>query len=646
MSISAILTPNFFDLYCNSITTRVPIVGTKGDKGDAGINGIKGDPGTPGTAGAKGDQGDPGILGLGPVGMTPNVNALSYASGILNVEPANLIFGGVLDTTAQTIAGAKTFDSDLATNSNLLLPTTSLTVGTVEIGGSAFMHNFGPAGGCVNLGLATGNIDASNVGAQYNTAIGDSALSSVHTVTHNCAMGTFAASSLTDGTDNVFIGYTCGENLLSGSSNTIIGANAGVNYVSNETSNILINHPGVVGDSNTLRLGNGQTKNFIAGINGVTVTNPANMVVCDSVNNQLGTMAIPSTLTIGAPSGVANANGLDITGTVLTAHLATDTSPGLLSAVSQSIAGVKSFEADILAQTNVDLVTTTATTGIIKQNNARFLHSKGTDSVYVGQNAGTLTTTASNNAGIGQGALGSITTGGQNTAVGTLAGSSLTTESSNILVGFEAGVLYFAGESANIVFGNNGVSGDHNTIRLGDPAIHSSSYQAGIFEGAAIPDGNHPQLVLIDPTDDRLATNSLVYRDYMMGGLASQNSGNITAATVNGVGATISGAGFLTGNTIRVIIMGKQVTVIFPAWVVTANSGVATIILFTALSPALPLPYNTSASYNIMSQNVGAPVTNSYVTVDALGGLSIQFAATLVTNYGNTAVSSFTYISQ
>jgi hypothetical protein len=509
----------------------------------------------------------PTPLTVGPVSAVSTADALDITSNVLTAHVADNVNAGLLSVVAQNIAGDKTFFGNIIGEQNMTLPASTLTTGAYQLGGSAFMHNFGPAGGCVNVGLATGNIDPSNVSAQYNTAIGDGALASVHTVTHNCAMGTFAASSLTDGTENVFIGYANGENLLTGSSNTIIGAHAGVNYTTNETSNILINHPGVTGDSNVIRIGNGQTETFMTG--------------------------------------------------------------------------------DVSVPKNLLMPVTTATTGSIYQGINTFLHTFGSNSTYLGVVAGNLTNTGNLNVGVGQGALRAITTGSSNTCVGTNAGEHISTGSTNILIGDEAGTDLLSNETNNILLGHVGVTSHNNEIRIGNPGVpQTSNYQTGIIEGAVVPDANHPQFMLIDPTNDRLATNGLVYRDYFMGGLASQNSGTITAATVNGSGATISGSGFLTGNTIRIIIMGKQVTVIFPAWVVTANTGVANLIVFTALSPPLPLPYNTSASYNLMSENASTPVTTSYATVDALGGLSIQFAATLVVNYGNTAVSSFTYISQ
>lgn len=52
-------------------------------------------------------------LTLGAIGASPNANAATYSGGILNLEPANASFGGVVTTGNQTFAGDKTFDGEI-----------------------------------------------------------------------------------------------------------------------------------------------------------------------------------------------------------------------------------------------------------------------------------------------------------------------------------------------------------------------------------------------------------------------------------------------------------------------------------------------------------------------------------------------------
>lgn len=54
----------------------------------------------------------PGVS-LAPIGSTPNANGASVASGVLNLQPANGSFGGVVTTGSQPFVGVKTFSSGI-----------------------------------------------------------------------------------------------------------------------------------------------------------------------------------------------------------------------------------------------------------------------------------------------------------------------------------------------------------------------------------------------------------------------------------------------------------------------------------------------------------------------------------------------------
>ena len=193
----------------------------------------------------------------------------------------------------------------------------------------------------LSAGAATGNVI--NTG---NTAFGASSLSSIQSSSEgsNTAIGYACLPALTTGRQNTFVGrnsgyyYTTGTFnsgfgyqalvndtigtfncafgyeplaiLNGGSYNIGIGQYAGYNYTSTESSNILLSSPGVISESNTLRIGsatgtgNGQLNTaFIAGINGNTVSSAA-MVTINTSTDQLGTATIPSgNITITGDSG-------------------------------------------------------------------------------------------------------------------------------------------------------------------------------------------------------------------------------------------------------------------------------------------------------------------------------------------------------
>lgn len=56
-------------------------------------------------------SGGGGVTSLNPIGSTPNANGATITGSVLNLEPTNGTYGGVLNTDTQTIAGSKAFIS-------------------------------------------------------------------------------------------------------------------------------------------------------------------------------------------------------------------------------------------------------------------------------------------------------------------------------------------------------------------------------------------------------------------------------------------------------------------------------------------------------------------------------------------------------
>jgi hypothetical protein len=103
----------------------------------------------------------------------------------------------------------------------------------------------------------------------YNTATGYYALPRNTTGNFNTAIGDDALSSNTTGTNNIALGSGAGGNLTTGDNNIEIG------------------NVGVHAESDTLRIGTGQTNTYIAGISGVTVAGGIGVIVDSS--GHLGT---------------------------------------------------------------------------------------------------------------------------------------------------------------------------------------------------------------------------------------------------------------------------------------------------------------------------------------------------------------------
>src|SRR5436190_2249805 len=125
--------------------------------------------------------------------------------------------------------------------------------------------------------------------------------------------------------------------------------------------------------------------------------------------------------------------------------------------------------------------------------NALFSLTTGTYNTALGLYSLQGTTTGKLNTATGAGTL-LLNTGDRNTAIGAAALLTNSTGSGNIALGSTAGVNLTTG-SNNIDIGNDGVAGESNTIRVGDPAIHESIFLAGI---SPITPEAPIQVVLVD----------------------------------------------------------------------------------------------------------------------------------------------------
>jgi hypothetical protein len=229
-----------------------------------------------------------------------------------------------------TISGTGT---NAAGNVNIPVTTTTGRSGVIEVNGSRFIHSFGNNN--VFTGVDSGNFTLSGDGNSSfgvnssqsltigagNSALGYQALSSGADVNFNIAIGVAALLSLVDSDNNVAIGTDALKNSVHGESNLAIGrigSGVGNSYTGSESHNILIQNSGVLGESNTLRIGTTgsgtaeQNRTFLAGVQGVNVGSTATVVTMDS--EQMGTAAIvagsgitvtptANTITISAAGG-------------------------------------------------------------------------------------------------------------------------------------------------------------------------------------------------------------------------------------------------------------------------------------------------------------------------------------------------------
>jgi hypothetical protein len=126
-----------------------------------------------------------------------------------------------------------------------------------------------------------------NTTGSNNSAFGLDALYFNNTGGNNTASGFEALYSNATGSDNTAFGFGALQNNTAGSSNVAIGSGAGIRLTSGN-KNILLGNKGVASESNTMRLGQTQTRTFIAGIAGVPVSGSTVLI---NGKGQLGILA-------------------------------------------------------------------------------------------------------------------------------------------------------------------------------------------------------------------------------------------------------------------------------------------------------------------------------------------------------------------
>jgi Chaperone of endosialidase len=221
--------------------------------------------------GPRGPQGPPGPAGP-PLTLSggPCANGLA----VTNISPTGALTcaPGVYSDTGQNVGiGPNPFGSITTGEDNLAFGRDALT--NVTTGGS-------------NSAVGLFALSSNTVGGA-NAALGVSTLSANTTGNSNVAIGQGALDSNTTGNSNVAIGISSMLFNTTGSSNTALGPFAGQDLTTG-MNNIAIDNLGNAAESNTIRIGDSQTRAFISGISGVTTGGAAVPVLIDAAG-QLGT---------------------------------------------------------------------------------------------------------------------------------------------------------------------------------------------------------------------------------------------------------------------------------------------------------------------------------------------------------------------
>jgi hypothetical protein len=470
--------------------------------------------------------------------------------------------------TAQNVTGAVTLaqlPSGLVTNNETNVAFVNLTLSSnltlpspaaIDSGGSSLLRSgnnndfyAGPgAGSLTNSGSANTGIGVlslqnntsgtndtalgyaslgNNTNGSYNVAVGERALAGNTSGNDNTAEGRHAMVNNVNGMDNTASGYEAlGNNngsyntangssalssITSGSNNIALGYQAGNNYGLSESSNILIGSPGVGGDYNIIRIGNGQTQTYIAGVingNGGGLTNVPG---ASSIRNNPGTLnffagqsagnqTMTGTYNTGVGDGALSVNSTGDYNTANGAYaLAANTAGGNNTAVgvfalwqNTNGSGNTALGADALAYNTGGSDNTATGLGALENNTS-------SDNTADGVNALNNNEGGFQNTGIGYGALSANTSGNYNTATG-------------------AGALGNNNGSDNAAFGAGALglndSGTNN-VAVGESAMafNQTGYNNTATGYAALAFSTS-------------GVNNTAYGYYSMGGTFSSSGGN------------------------------------------------------------------------------------------------------------------------
>jgi hypothetical protein len=335
---------------------------------------------------------------------------------------------------------------------NLKLPATTTTAGIIYAGSNPFIHNYGSYN--IFMGDACGNLTLS--GANYNIAVGDSALMSLTSGDANVAIGNGALKSVTTTAGNIGIGFGAGRKIATTGYNTIIGFQAGLENVTDRNTFIGCE----TGYSNTT----GRLNVFIGHQSGYKNTTGDNSVgigyralynqTGDGIAEDLNNTAVgyEALLTVN-PTSSGNARW--------NTALGFQALRGNTTGGSNTAVGMHALYTNTLGNDNTAL-------GFEALN----ANATGSGNTAIGLNSLHSCYDGALNTAIGESSLNDNTSGFGNTAVGIFALFSNTTGNYNTALGYEAGVL--SNNLFNATAIGRGAKADaDNQIQLGNGSVTS-----------------------------------------------------------------------------------------------------------------------------------------------------------------------------
>ena len=256
-----------------------------------------------------------GLSALSAIGSAPNANGATITGSTLNLEPADVSFGGVVTTSAQTFSGRKTFNGYITiaggtasanTAPLKLISGTNLT--TAEAG--AFEYN-GTSLFFTRSGTLRADILMTDIATPFNTYSASlKGATAFTTGNNNILLGNSAGSAMTTGVDNILIGRSTSTG-TGGSRNIAIGTatTASGNY---NVSIGALAGSGSINATNAVSIGNSANYYSFNPNNGIAIGASAESGLGDNVSigaSAVSAYAGTNNVTVGGSAGRYAASG-------------------------------------------------------------------------------------------------------------------------------------------------------------------------------------------------------------------------------------------------------------------------------------------------------------------------------------------------
>jgi hypothetical protein len=421
-------------------------------------------------------------------------NATTSTKGVASFNPLDFtVTSGNVSLANQPIESIST---------DIFGPVSPTSLGVINFSGATNIYSDGSVANTVRLNLQ-GTNHALFVGRGTNTPSANLSVGSTNTVLlgntgADPSFGQVPNAALV----NSSITFNNGNNITWTGSPVSLGGNITANLTG--TTNHAVQIGNASGSLTSISLGtNGQV------LIGATGADPAFATLTSSDSS--------ITFTPGANSLSLQVTGGTTTGKTITGNtggaraptggnwnIVTSNATAVLSGVSSTLTIDFNITNLVLGSSLPSLTSGTANVGVgngvlaaitsggantVIGSSAGISLTTGTNNVLIGAGTGTSLTSSTQSTAVGTGALLGFTTGSGNTGRNTVYGygcyGSLSTGVANIGMGYMTGQAYTGAESSNILFGNTGVLGESNVIRIGTQGTsqgqQSQCYLAGVL---------------------------------------------------------------------------------------------------------------------------------------------------------------------